>query len=60
VSKRDQLRARLTGPQNLMLRPVWQGLGYDEKVGENYRLHWNGAMNWFIIEFSDRVVDRVR
>ena len=21
-----------------MLRPVWQGLGYDEKVGENYRL----------------------
>jgi len=27
------------GPQNLMLRPVWQGLGYDEKVGENYRLH---------------------
>jgi len=54
------LRARLTGPQNLMLRPVWQGLGYDEKVGENYRLHWNGAMNWFIIEFSDRVVDRVR
>ncbi len=24
-----------------MLRPVWQGLGYDEKVGENYRLHPN-------------------
>ncbi len=21
-----------------MLRPVWQDLGYDEKVGKNYRL----------------------
>ena len=23
-----------------MLRPVWQGLGYDEKVGQNYRLRF--------------------
>jgi putative transposase len=22
--------------------------------------NWNGAMNWFIIEFGDRIVDRVR
>ena len=22
--------------------------------------NWNGAMNWFIIEFGDRVVERIR
>ena len=22
--------------------------------------NWNGAMNWFIIEFDDRVVERIR